>query len=247
MRFTHGAARLRDRLSRRMRLAPERRSRPAELIVDAGAGAFTMPANLARGLAAMPRWDLVVDLVRGQLVTPQGSVAIHGVEIVMKLFAVLIEGAGRPIPVRELYERVWGMRWVSPRCHTAAVHVTVHRARRLLAQVGHQDRIAMLSGTGYSFHLGRSVIALRHPPARRGPIAPSGDASPILACIRERGYVDNRDLRARCGRSRATIYRELRRLVAAGALVMVGRGRAARYEPASSSGWSDGARSVVTP
>lgn len=236
MRFNHNAARLRDRLNRRNRVDPAlgRQRREGMLVVDTAAGSFSLPKNVARGLAALPRWELVVDLVRGHLVGQQGSVAIHGVEIVVKLFAVLIQAAGRPMPVRELYEKVWGMRWVSPRCHTAAVHVTVFRARKLLAQLGQQDRLAATPGAGYTFYLGRSVLALRNPERRRVPAqaAPSGDASPILAVIRERGYVDNRELRRRCGRSRATIFRELRRLVAAGALVMVGKGRAARYEPA---------------
>lgn len=248
MRFHPETARLRDRLNRRMRSVTRTGRAEGTTIVDTAAGSFALPKNVARGLAALPRWELVVDLVRGHLIAPEASIAIHGVEIVVKMFSVLIEAAGRPIPVRELYEKVWGMRWVSPRCHTAAVHVTVFRARKLLAQVGQQDRLTASPGTGYAFYLGRSVVALRNPARRRAAPPPSGDASPILAILRERGYVDNRELRKRAGRSRATMYRELRRLVAAGTLKMVGKGRAARYEPASpAEGFLESGSIVRTP
>lgn len=190
---------------------------------------YSVPVEIAGGLAVWPGWDLVVDLVRGRLVGKAGEVTIGAMDLVRGLLELLIAARGEPVSVRAIHEQVWRARWIAPEYHQSAIHVTVGRIRRALERAGAPDRLIAVPGHGYAFRMGERCLALTPAPSRRRPARGLSCEAQLLEVVRECGAVDNRALRRRTRLSRSTIYRELKRLVEQGALVAQGKGRAVRY------------------
>ena len=75
---------------------------------------------------------------------------------------------------------------------------------------------------------GGRVYELVHPMEREAPIVPE-DFQQMISILREKGFIQNKDVRARLGVSRLQAFRLLKSWVDLGLLKMEGKGRGARY------------------
>lgn len=199
--------------------------------VELAAGSFRIPARLAPGLGRARDWAISLDLVKKEIRTPGVTVDLRAKERLCSLLTVMLRSRGRGVPLQELFERAWGMRWKCADTHGPVVTYSLHRLRTLFRDLGAPRLLSLIPGEGYSLRLGADHVAIlpeTQAPSRRELTGLTPEAM-VHALIARHGFVNNRLMRTELGWSRSYANRLVLTMVAGGSLLGRGRGRAVHY------------------
>jgi len=204
-----------------------RRRSGQSILVETGADSHVLTSRQAQGLLRCGGWDLVIDLVRKEIRFGGKIADLRCKERMVTLVEVLLDSRSRPLSLRELFEQAWECKWLDPETHTSSVYFGIHRLRQMLVDLGAPDCLSNHAGEGYVFELPAGAIALRKIRPRQTRRLKNDDV--IMEIAREKGFVDNREVRRRTGWSRSQVLRKVRSLSDQGHLCLEGRGRGASY------------------
>jgi DNA-binding winged helix-turn-helix (wHTH) protein len=195
------------------------------LVLSMGGTRHVLPWVQADRALEVAKLDLVVDMVRKQVVHRGQSIEMHGREIPLKILATLLRDRSTPISDRDLFLTVWE-RPLRSAYDIRTLYFHIHQIRKMMPETEGCELI-LRTADGY---LMRSAV--------RGVILESAKMpegldrrSCILNAAKLIGHVDTRSVCELTGVSSTTGFRELRSLVQEGLLRPIGSGRGARYLP----------------
>lgn len=172
--------------------------------------------------------DMVVDAVRESITIHGQTIAMHGRDIPFKLLIALLKGGPVSIDKQVLFEAAWGRRF-NPVYDKSTFYFNIFNLRKWLGTVSSRE-VLQSTPNGYSIDPSLKVALIE-----RGEVKKKTDRRcAILDIIRVKGYIDNRSLREVTSASRATVLRELQKLVQDGQIERVGWGRRVHYRIAGS-------------
>lgn len=175
------------------------------------------------------KMDLVVDMVRKQVVHAGVVIDMHGREIPLRILGVLLRDRTSPMSDKDLFQAVWD-RPLRSIYDIRTLYFHVHQIRKWLPEVAGGELI-LRTPDGYRMRSRVRGLVLEEAKMPEG----LDRRACILHAARLIGHVDTRSVTELTGVSNTTSFRELRALVQQGLLRPIGSGRGARYLPAEAA------------